>query len=185
MAALKKLTAVTPIGKAEWFSLTKTDKFGSYTTNLILEDSPETHKLISQVDELHKENGGDESQPPYTKQSDGSFKLKLKQKSVGMKKTGEQYTVNPPVLYNALGKKIEGMEAANLSIGNGSEIRAKIEMVAYEFNGKKGISFKPKSVQISKIVEIGAGSTEDLGFDALELSSEDLGESESSSQYDF
>ena len=176
----KKVTAVTPIGKAEWFSLSKTDKFGAYTTNLILDDSPETHKLISQLDELHL---GTDEDKPYSVQSDGSFKIKLKIKSIGTKKDNTQYTINPPVLYNALGKKIDGVELANLEVGNGSEIRAKVELMAYDFNGKKGVSIKPKSVQIAKIVEIGAGSTEDLGFSALEMGI-DSGE-ESGDDLDF
>ena len=176
-----KIKAVTPLGKAEWFSLSKVDKFGSYTTNLILEDSPETHKLISQLDELNEGEG-----KPYILQSDGSFKIKLKVKSIGNKKDGSQYQINPPVLYNSLGKKIEGMELANLNIGNGSEIRAKIEMMAYDFNGKKGVSIKPKSVQIAKVVEFGGGSTEDLGFGALEMKDEFTSDTgEDSSDYDF
>ena len=145
--------------------------------------------MISQIDELYKPTGNKDQdgelldKEPYVEQSDGSFKIKLKIKSIGMKKDGSQYTINPPVLYNALGKKIEGTELANLQVGNGSEIRAKLEMIPYLFNGGAGVSFKPKSVQIAKIVEIGAGTTEDLGFSALEMGI-DSGE-ESSDDLDF
>ena len=76
------------------------------------------------------------------------------------------------------------MDLANLNVGNGSELRAKIELSAYEFMGQKGVSCKPKSVQIAKIVEF-SGGEQDLGFDALELASEDLGESDDSKKYDF
>lgn len=176
MSAQKKITVTTPFGKAEWFSLTKEDKFGNYTCNLKLEDNPETHKLISQIDELGS------GRKPYTKQADGSYSIKLKVKSVGNKKDGTTYQINPPVLYNQLGKKIEGQELAGLNVGNGSEIRAKVELSAYEFMGQSGVSCKPKSVQISNLVEFG-GSSEDLGFDALEMSSSDSGEE--SSDYDF
>lgn len=174
---MSKLTAVTPIGKAEWFSLTKEDKFGNFTCNLKLEDNPETHKLISKIDELGS------GRKPYTKQSDGTFILKLKVKSVGQKKDGTSYQINPPVLYNAMGKKIEGMDLVNLNVGNGSEIRAKIELSAYEFMGQAGVSCKPKSVQIAKLVEFSGGDS-DLGFDALELNHIDNGESDSN-DYDF
>lgn len=173
---MSKATATTPIGTAEWFSLTKEDKFGNYTCNLKLEDSPETHKLISKIDSLG------EGRKPYTKQADGSFVLKLKMKSQGQKKTGETYIVNPPVIYDALGKKIDGQTLAALSVGNGSELRAKVELSYYEFMGQKGVSCKPKSIQISKLIEFGGGS--DLGFDALELEEQDAGE-ESSDDYDF
>lgn len=173
---MSKAIVTTPIGQAEWFSLVKEDKFGNYTCNLKLEDSPETHKLISKIDSMG------EGRKPYTQEADGSFVLKLKLKSKGQKKTGEMYTILPPVIYNSIGKKIEGMDLQSLNVGNGSEIRAKIELSAYEFMGQKGVSCKPKAVQIAKLVEF--ANSEDLGFDALELESEDLGEA-SSDGYDF
>ncbi len=175
---MSKVQAVTPIGKAEWFSLTKEDKFGNYTCSLKLEDSPETHKLISQIDSL---GGG---RKPYNKEADGSYKLKLKVKSVGQKKDGTSYVINPPVIYNALGKKVEGMDLASLNVGNGSEIRAKIELSAYDFMGTQGVSCKPKSIQIAKLVEFHADGG-DIGFDALELSEEDSSEAPSNDGYDF
>jgi mannose/fructose/N-acetylgalactosamine-specific phosphotransferase system component IIB len=188
MSAAKKLSVVTPIGKAKWFSLTKTDKFGNYTCSIELEDSPETHKLISQIDSVAAD---DFKKKPYEKQADGSYVLKVKGKSKGTKKTGETYIVNPPVLYNALGKKIEGMELASLNVGNGSEVRAKIEVSSYVMLNQdtqelmKGISCKIKSAQIAKLVEFQSES-EDTGFDALELSEEDSSEGSSANDgYDF
>lgn len=175
---MSKVQAVTPIGRAEWFSLTKEDKFGNYTCSLKLEDNPETHKLISQIDSLGA------GRKPYVKEADGSFKLKLKVKSVGNKKDGTTYTINPPVIYNALGKKIEGMDLASLNVGNGSEIRAKIELSAYEFMGQSGVSCKPKSVQIAKLVEFSADGG-DTGFDALELSEEGGSVESANDGYDF
>lgn len=174
---MSKVIVTTPFGKAEWFSLVKEDKFGNYTCNLKLEDSPETHKLISQIDSLGS------GRKPYKKEADGSFVLKLKMKSAGQKKDGTTYHVNPPAIYSAVGKRVEGQELHSLNVGNGSEIRAKVELSAYDFMGQSGVSCKPKSVQIAKIVEF-SGEGADLGFDALELASEDLGE-ESSDDYDF
>lgn len=166
---MSKVIVTTPIGKSEWFSLDKEDKFGNYTCNLKLEDSPETHKLISQIDSVS--NGG---KLPYIKESDGSFTLKMKLKSRGTKKDGTPYVINAPFIYNSVGKKLDGQELAELNVGNGSEIRAKIELNAYEFMGQKGVSAKPKSVQIVKAVKFEGG--EDYGFDALEFEKEDLGE---------
>lgn len=188
MSAAKKLSLVTPIGKAKWFSLTKTDKFGNYTCSIELEDSPETHKLVSQIDSL-----GDDSftRKPYEVQPDGSYILKIKGKSMGNKKGGGTYVVNPPVLYNSLGKKIEGMELASLNVGNGSEVRAKIEVSSYVMVNQetqeimKGYSCKVKSVQIAKIVEF-APDGGDTGFDALELSEEAIEGGEAPNDgYDF
>lgn len=174
----KKEVVTTPIGEAEWFSLVNEDKFGNYTCNLKLEDSPETHKFIAKVDSF-----GKEGRKPYKKNADGSYVIKLKVKSQGTKKDGSIYKVSPPVLYNSLGKKISGEELERLSVGNGSEIRAKVELSAYDFMGTQGVSCKPKAVQISKLIEFGGGS--DLGFDALELEEEDEGEASESDSYDF
>ncbi len=174
---MSKVIVTTPIGNAEWFSLVKEDKFGNYTCNLKLEDSPETHKLIAKID------GMGAGRKPYKKETDGSYVLKLKMKSQGQKKDGSTYIINPPAIYSSVGKKIDGQELHQLNVGNGSEIRAKVELSAYDFMGQEGVSCKPKAVQISKLVEFSGGSA-DLGFDALELSTEDLGE-ESSDDYDF
>ena len=122
---MSKVILTTPIGQAEWFSLVNPDKFGNYTCNLKLEDSPETHKLISKIDSMDTSGAG---RKPYIKQADGSFVLKLKLKSKGQKKDGTNYVINPPFIYSATGKKIEGQELASLNVGNGSEIRAKIEL---------------------------------------------------------
>lgn len=185
MSAQKKLKLQTPIGKAEWFSLNKVDKFGNYTCIIHLDESPETLKLISEIDSLAADGY---NRPPYEKQADGSFKLKVKSKSGGTKKTGETYTVNPPVIYNALGKKVEGLELVSLNVGNGSEIRANIEAANYLMINQEtqevmvGVTCKVKSVQIAKIVEFNGGEA-DSGFDALELG--ESGEGESTSDFDF
>ena len=173
---MSRTIVTTPFGEAEWFSLSNVDKFGNYTCNLKLDDSPETHKLISKIDSL---GGGSK---PYKKEADGSFTLKLKVKSMGQKKDGTSYTVNPPVVYDSLGKKIEGQQLAQLNVGNGSKIRAKVELSHYSFMGKEGVSCKPKSVQIAELVEFQAGG--DFGFDSLELE-EDAVDEESGDSYDF
>ena len=178
----KTVSVTTPVGKVEWFELNKTDQFGNYTCVLHLEESPETLKLISIIDSIG------EGKKPYEKQADGSFKVRMKSRSKGTKKSGETYTVNPPVIYNALGKKLSNMELENMSVGNGSEMRAKIEFSTYAmFNQEtqeivKGVSSKIKSAQLGKVVEF--SNNADLGFDPLELDSVDLGE-ESSDDFDF
>lgn len=185
MSAKKKkvVSEVTPLGKVEWFSLNKEDKFGNYTCTLHLEESPETLKLIAKIDSLG------EGKKPYEKQADGSFKIRMKSRSKGTKKSGESYTVNPPAVYNVLGKRLSNEELAKLSIGNGSEMRAKLEFTTYAMIDQeteeliKGISSKVKSVQLGKIVEFEGGG--DSGFDALELEDEDLGETESGDDLDF
>lgn len=178
MEKRKKILLTTPISKCQWFSLSKEDKFGNYTCNLILEDSPETHKLISKIESLG------EGKMPFKQEDDGSYSLKLKLKAKGVRKDGTTYEVNPPAIYNAMGQRMSGQELAGLSVGNGSLVRAKIELSAYTFMGNSGISCKPKSVQIAKLIEFNGGG-EDLGFDSLELESTDDVVEEESGDYDF
>lgn len=183
----QKLEVVTPLGKAEWFSLHKEDKFGNYTATLHLEESPEVLKIISQIDALG------EGKKPYEKQADGSFKIKMKSKSKGTKKTGEQYVINPPAVYNSLGKKLSNEEVHKLNIGNGSEFRVKLEFSSYLMVDQetqeilKGISSKVKSAQLGSIVEFSGGDA-DSGFGALEFeesASEPEGAVQSDAKYDF
>lgn len=174
MSKVERLNVVTPIGKIKWFNLVDTDKFGNYAVDLELEDSPETHKLISQIDSMG------EGRKPYKKQDDGSFVLKIKMKSAGFKKgTNEPYTVNPPAIYSNAGKRLSEEDVRKLSVGNGSECRFKVELSAYYVNGSKGVSCKPRSVQIAKLVEYSSD-----GFDSLEFDEEDHGE-EPSGDLDF
>ena len=163
---MSKVMAVSPLGKVQWFSLNKEDKFGAYTANLILEENPETLKFISQIDGMLPAGG---TKLPYKKESNGSFVIKLKLKARGQKKDVSTYEVNPPVVYDGTGTKLDAAKVEAMNIGNDSVIRAKVELSAYDFNGTKGVSCKPKSIQISKLVQFVAGG-EDAGFDALEFS---------------
>ena len=122
---------------------------------------------------------------PFKKQEDGTVMLKLKIKSQGQKKDGTTYFVNPPALYNQLGTRIEGTELAGLSVGNGSKIRAKIELSAWEFMGNSGVSCKPKSVQIAELVVFQGDGGGDLGFDALEIAKTDDIVDEEKGDFDF
>lgn len=179
----KSVTATTPLGKAQWFNLNKADQFGNYTCTIHLEENPETLKLISLIDSIGA------GKKPYEKQADGSFKLKMKSKSKGTKKSGEQYVVNPPVIYDSLGKKLTNMEVTKLNVGNGSEIRAILEFSTYAMLDQetqevvKGISSKVKAVQLGKVVEFEGNA--DLGFGALEIDSSEDKEESSSENYDF
>jgi len=176
---MQQKTFTTPIGTAKWFSLTTPDKFGSYTCELILEDAPETHKLVSEVESMANVPS------PFKVQEDGTVILKMKIRSQGNKKDGSTYKVNPPAIYNAIGKRLSGEDLAELAVGNGSKIRAKIEFKTWAFNGKEGISAKPKSVQIAELIVFQGGG--DLGFDALELSETDEvpENNEEAGNYDF
>lgn len=153
-----KVMATTPMGKIKWFNLAKGDKFGNYSVDLILEDNTETLKFIESIKKVGT------GKMPFKQQADGSFIIKLKQKSKGLKKNGQTYEINPPVFYSNAGKKLTLEEVEELSVGNDSIIRAKVELSSYAAMGQVGVSCKPKSVQLVKIVEFGGS-----GFDAVEF----------------
>jgi hypothetical protein len=155
-------------------------KFGNYTCELHLDESERSLKFIDFL-----ENFG-EGKKPYEKTPEG-YKVKLKSKSKGVKRDGSHYVVSPPAIYDSLGKRIQGADLESLSVGNGSEIRAKIEVKTYTFMGQKGVSITLKSLQVVKIVEYAGG---DYGFDPMEtpdLESEEQEQSfeESAGSFDF
>jgi len=179
---MKKQIVTTPIGETKWFSVSKVDKFNNYTCELHLDESERSLKFIDFL-----ENFG-EGKKPLEKTPEG-YKVKLKAKSKGTKKDNSTYEINPPVIYNALGQKISGADLERLNVGNGSKIRAKIEVKEYEFMGNKGVSIGLKSVQIVELVEYNGG--QDYGFDPLEQPNQETSEQEQSFEeqgsenYDF
>ena len=177
----KKKLITSPLGTVQWFSLSKVDKFGSYTCNLVFEDSPEVHKFISEVTEFCEAE-----KVPFKKTDDGKPVLKLKLKSQGQKKDGSTYEINPPAIYNVHGERLSGADLALLNVGNGSEMRAKIEFAHWTYAGNTGISVKPISVQLGKVIQFDGGGI-DTGFDALELTETDEvpENDEEKSNYDF
>lgn len=182
MSEMKKKIVTTPIGESKWFSVSKVDKFGNYTCELHLDESERSMKFI---DFLENFGGG---KKPLEKTPEG-YKVKLKAKSKGTKRDNTTYEINPPAIYNALGQRVSGAELESLNIGNGSKIRAKIEVKQYNFMGQDGVSVGLKSVQIVEAVAF-EGGNQDLGFDALGVDpnqeTEEQKESfEETDQYDF
>lgn len=155
----KKQIATTPIGTAKWFSVSKPDKFSNYTVELHLDESERSLKFIDFIETFGA------GKKPITKTESG-YMVKLKGKSKGTKRDNTTYDIAPPAIYNALGQKISGSDLEKLNVGNGSQIRAKVEVKAYEFMGSKGVSINLKSCQIVELVEFHGGG-EDLGFDPL------------------
>tara|TARA_R110000850_G_scaffold276245_1_gene417841 strand:+ start:3734 stop:4282 length:549 start_codon:yes stop_codon:yes gene_type:complete len=182
MSDKKKKVVTTPIGEAKWFSVSKVDKFGNYTVELHLDESERSMKFVDFLENFA------EGKKPIEKTESG-YKVKLKAKSQGTKRDNSTYAINPPAIYSSAGTRISGAELEKLNIGNGSKIRAKIEVKEYEFMGSKGVSIGLKSVQIVEAVEYSGGG-QDLGFDALEMpnvESDEQKESfeETSGNYDF
>tara|TARA_R110002096_G_scaffold136705_1_gene289548 strand:+ start:41 stop:583 length:543 start_codon:yes stop_codon:yes gene_type:complete len=180
MSDNKSKICTTPIGEVKWFSVSKVDKFGNYTCELHLDESERSMKFIDFLENFS------EGKKPLSK-TDTGYMVKLKAKSKGTKRDNTTYEINPPAIYNAAAQRISGAELESLNIGNGSKIRAKIEVKAYDFMGTKGVSVGLKSVQI---IEAVAFDGNDLGFDPLDIepnaeSSEQKESFEESDNYDF
>ena len=157
---MKKKIVTTPIGEAKWFSVSKVDKFGNYTCELHLDESERSMKFIDFLENFGK------GKKPFEKTESG-YKVKLKAKSKGTKRDNTTYEINPPAIYDALGARVSGADLEKLNIGNGSKIRAKIEVKEYNFMGADGVSIGLKSCQIVEAVAFEGGT--DYGFDALDV----------------
>jgi hypothetical protein len=182
MSDMKKQIVTTPIGETKWFSVSKVDKFGNYTCELHLDESERSEKFI---DFLETFGSG---KKPFEKTPEG-YKVKLKSKSQGTKRDNSTYTINAPAIYNNLGQRVSGAELEGLSIGNGSKIRAKIEVKQYNFMGQDGVSIGLKSVQVVEAVAYSGGG-QDYGFEATEVEEANRESSEQealteSENYDF
>lgn len=181
MSDVKKKIVTTPIGEAKWFSVSKVDKFGNYTSELHLDESERSMKFIEFL-----KGFSSKCDAPFKKTESG-YMIKLKAKSKGTKRDNTTYEINPPAIYSALGERLLGSDLEKLNIGNGSKIRAKIEVKEYNFMGKDGVSIGLKSVQIVEAVAFEGGG--DLGFDSLDLPNQESDEQkesfEESDNYDF
>lgn len=164
---MSKIIVNTPVGTVKWFNLHKEDKFGNFTCDLELEDTPEMHKFKDQIDSL-----APEGRKPYKAGLNGGIVVKLKLKAKGQKKDGTSYNNVPPVIYNMNKEKLSIADVIASNIGNGSTIMAKVELSAYDFNGL-GVSCKPKAILVKKIEQFSGG---EMGFDDSEFDDIDAGE---------
>lgn len=192
----KKIKVTTPKGKIMWFKLTKPDtKFKKYQVDLVLEDTPELHKLMDQVQEVIDERIAEELEKaknpqqkknvvpakfsPINEEYDmngnatGRFVAKFRAPSEGKNKDGEIYTKNPPAIFDAKGKPIVGTAKEALRVMNGSVGQVNFEMVSY-FTPSLGVgvSFVPKACLIQEMAEAGTDVSE-YGFDIAESSEDD------------
>lgn len=86
---------------------------------------------------------------PIKVQEDGSVHLTARVKAGGTnRKTGEEF-FNKVAVVDA-----EGEDAKSLLIGKGSRIKLSADIVPYNFQGKIGIAFRLKQIQVVKLTEV-------------------------------
>lgn len=178
----------TPFGSALWAHLVEADKkfseLGDFKVNLKIDDA-EAADLIAQItaekekalitfQEEAKAEGKTPKAIAKIKLSDidpfeeddeeeGVTIFKLKRKAAYVKDTGEIVHFSVPLI-DATGKTIPDDKKPN--IGNGSVLRAMIELVPYNMaTSGVGVSLRLKKVQIKTLVEY---SQDGPGFDAVE-----------------
>lgn len=199
MSEYKYELVTTPFGTAQWAHLVTPDKkfneLGDFKVGLVL-SAEDAAPLIRQI-QATKEKAVEEftemeekaKKPgkkakvvkpsdidPYEELEDGSFEFKLKRKAAFIKDTGEKVDFEVKLI-DARGTRIE--DTSKLKIGNGSEIRARVQLVPYNMaTSGVGVSLRLVDCQIRKLVEYASGST---GYD--DVSDDDSYVSEEGREY--
>lgn len=159
---------------------------GEYKVNITLNnDDPKCAQMISKIDAIHKETyeagvkAYNESPPkvvkgkkpplkpyegdmPYIDNEDGTTTFRFKSwASYTDSKTGQVKDLIPAIV-DSRGKKIKGDRPA---ITTGSELKIKYTMFPYLWSAIAGASVKLQiqSIMVVKLVEFGAGDSEDWG----------------------
>jgi hypothetical protein len=166
---MSDMELMTPKGVAVWPKLetpdTKFNPLGVYSVDLAI-PAEEAEDLMKKLMAVHKEHTGkvpakaDNSMwkmeiDEETGEETGRVIFKCKIKNV-MRKDGQLWD-RKPVLWDAMGKRVEG-----LNIGSGSILRLKLSVYAWNAAGKKGISLQPRAVQVIDLKTFSGGGA---GFD--------------------
>lgn len=159
MSKSKNVELTTPIGTLNYCFLIIGDNYKKYSTDLILQPTEQAISFLKQLKELCPKGG----RMPVSKQSDGSYLVKIKG-NMSFMKDGKSVDLKAPVLYKKNGTEYSREELAALRIGTGTQARLKISVAPYE-NGKKvGLTLRPISCQIAELVVYTGGNR---GFDSL------------------
>lgn len=170
-------TSITsPKGKAAYAWITKPDtKFseeGVYKISLILKtDSKECEALVEQLQEVFTDEYG------MKKLKSASIPFKAEIDKETEEETGNTVfnfkSQKPPRLYNAKGQPI--LNAGNLRLGGGSDVKVNFTAKAYDKGAKCGVALYLNAVQIINLVEVkSAGMFGDEGgsFDSTGFAEE-------------
>lgn len=170
----------TPKGKAAYAWVTKPDtKFsesGIFKISLILPtESKACAALIEQLQEVFTDEYGMKK----LKSASIPFKAEVEKDADGNEEeTGNTVfsfkSQNAPRLYNAKGQPI--LNAGNLRIGAGSDVKINFTAKPYDKSSKCGVALYLNAVQIINLVEVkssGMFSAEDGNFDSTGFADEE------------
>ena len=170
---------VSPVGVSQYAWLTQPDtRFdsdGHYKTNLIIK-AEDAKSLIKSIDDemkqsltLAKEKAKGkkvkEGNPPYEMETDddgqetGNVIFKFKTKAQIISKDGKVIP-NRVAIFDSKGKPM-----TDVNVWSGSEMKCSAELIKYYTAiAGAGVSLRLRAVQITKLVEGGAGNAKGYGF---------------------
>lgn len=188
-----KLKKVSPVGNVKWFKFIQPDqKFKKYSADLIVEDSEELQKLISELNEMVEktlEDNKEELKPAQKKKAKkseyfpieeeldgdgnatGKYVMKFRAKSEGVRKDDTVYYTQPPMVFKKDGKPYSGEEKKSLQVPNGSEIKVAFNAQSYFVKNEAGVSLKPTAALLFKLEQM--NSATDFGFSQDEFEQSD------------
>jgi|TARA_S200000501_G_scaffold319719_1_gene314137 hypothetical protein len=171
---------VSPVGVSQYAWLTQPDtRFdndGHYKTNLIIK-AEDAKSLIKTIDDEMKESFTlakekakgkkvKEGNTPYEMETDddgqetGNVIFKFKTKAQIISKDGKVIP-NRVAIFDSKGKPM-----TDVNVWSGSEMKCSAELIKYYTAiAGAGVSLRLRAVQITKLVEGGAGNAKGYGFD--------------------
>lgn len=176
-----KIVSPEGVSKYAWLTKpdTKFDKDGHYKVNLVV-PTDKASSLIKQIDEEIKKsveiakekNKGKavkQANAPYEEQLDdegkptGNTVFKFKRKAQIISADGKVIPFKV-ALFDSSGKPL-----IDANVWSGSEMKVSAELVHwFTAMAGAGVSLRLRAVQITKLVEGGAGNAEGYGFDKVE-----------------
>jgi len=174
MAKFNRQSGTTARGEARYAWLRRPDKKydpagpGNYKLELYLPDDEETLEFLSNLErtatEWHESEAPDKSPQPYpwTKQEDGTWRVRFQQKAEIGGKNGEPPVPMRPKVLDSHNRP------ADIEIGNGSIVRIGFQMVSYVFASKFGVRLSPRIVQVISHKPLFAETPESYGLEEVE-----------------
>ena len=189
---IEKIT--TPKCIANWAKVVTPDlKFGKYSIDLILEDSPELQVMIEKannvVDRTIKAEMAKmaaEGKPVKKIMKSNKFPIReeldsqgnptgryvIKASSASKTKGNEKFpskNLPAPVIVSQANRVLTANEKQSLRILNGSIVRVGLTLSGYYFSGEAGVSAK---LQIVQIIELASGNGNDVNVNDFSFENE-------------
>jgi hypothetical protein len=199
----------TPKAKAQWAKVVTPDaKFGKYSIDLILEDSPELQVIIDKANNIvdrtikaEMAQAAAEGKPVKKILKSNKFPIReeldsqgeptgryvIKASSPSKTKENSKFPsrdLPAPVIVSQANRVLTANEKSSLRILNGSIVRVGLSLSGYYFSGEAGVSAKLQIVQLIELASSNGSSVDvndfDFGVEGEETGFSSIEESSSS-----